>query len=359
MRIIVAAVALLMLSACGENGEQHPPETKGNPSVTPDSYSWKLVTTWPAKFPIFQDGVARFSELVEKLSNGRLKIDVYAGGELVPPLEVFDAVSRGAAQMGHGASFYWVGKVPSAQLFTTIPFGLDAQGMNAWMYSGGGLQLWRELYGQHNLVPFPMGNTGAQMGGWFNKKIDSISDIKGLRMRIPGVAGEVITRLGGSAVLLPGSEVFLALQSGAIDATEWAGPFHDRSLGFHKISRYYYGGWHEPGAMLELIINKDAFDSLPEDLKLIVSTASESVNAWMLSEFEKHNSQALEDLLAKEGIEILVLPEEVTKRLRSETELVLAERSESDEEFKKVLVSYMSFKKSYGLWKSYSSPDMQ
>ena len=196
---------------------------------------------------------------------------MYGAGELVPAFEVFDAVSRGTAEMGHGAAYYWKGKSEAAQFFAAVPFGMNAQEMNAWFYYGGGLELWREIYAPFGLMPAPAGNTGVQMGGWFNKEINRLDDLKGLKMRIPGLGGEVLRRAGGTPVNLPGGEIFTALQTGAIDATEWVGPYNDLAFGLHKAAKYYYyPGWHEPGTTLEAIVNKQAFDALPKDLQSIV-----------------------------------------------------------------------------------------
>ena len=187
-------------------------------------HKWKMVTTWPKNFPGLGTGANKLAELIGEMSGGRITVKVYGAKELVPAFEVFDAVSRGTAEMGHGAAYYWKGKSEAAQFFSTVPFGMTAQEMNGWLYYGGGLELWTELYAGFDLVPAPAGNTGVQMGGWFNKEINSVDDLKGLKMRIPGLGGEVLKRAGGTPVNLPGGELFTSLQSGAIDATEWVGP---------------------------------------------------------------------------------------------------------------------------------------
>ncbi|NPA24306.1 MAG: ABC transporter substrate-binding protein, partial [Deltaproteobacteria bacterium] len=197
-------------------------------------YHWKMVTTWPPHFPVLGESADMIAKWVEEMSEGRLKITVYGGGELVPPLGVFDAVSSGTVEMGHGAAYYWAGKHPATQFFAAVPFGLNAQGMNAWIVSGGGQQLWDELYAKFNLKAWPAGNTGVQMGGWFNKEINSINDLKGLKMRIPGLGGKVLAKAGGNAVLVAGGEIYTNLDRGVIDATEWVGPYHDYKMGFYK-----------------------------------------------------------------------------------------------------------------------------
>jgi len=201
-------------------------------TVSGEQFRWKMVTTWPPGFPILGEGCELLADLCRKMSGGRLDISVYGGGELVPALEAFDAVRNGAAEVGSGAAYYWAGKAPAAQFFAGYPFGLNAQQMNAWLLSGGGMELWRELYAGYNLVPFTGGNTGVQMGGWYNRKINSITDFKGLKMRMPGLGGRVLERLGGTPVLLPGGELYTGLERGIIDAAEWVGPYHDAFMGF-------------------------------------------------------------------------------------------------------------------------------
>ena len=258
-----------------------------------------MVTSWPPKYPGLGMAPEHLAEWIGIASAGRLQIKVYAAGELVPAFEVFDAVSRGTVEMGNGAAYYHKGKVDAAQFFTAIPFGLTMDEMNAWLYNGGGLELWRELYEPFNLIPFPCGSTDVQMGGWFNKEINSIEDLKGLKMRIPGLGGEVLRRAGGTPVSLPGSEIFTSLQTGVIDATEWVGPYNDVSFGLHKAAKYYYyPGWHEPGPILETIINKEAWESLPEDLQMLIEIANRAVN---LTAMRQHCSNSLTIPTSKSG----------------------------------------------------------
>jgi TRAP-type mannitol/chloroaromatic compound transport system substrate-binding protein len=310
-----------------------------------ERFEWKMVTTWPPGFPGMQTGVSRMVEQIEQASNGRLKIKIYAGGELVPPLEVFDTVSRGTIEMGHGAAYYWKGKSEAAQFFTTIPFGMTALEMNGWLYYGGGLELYRELYAEFNLVPFPAGNTGVQMGGWFNREINSIDDLKGLKMRIPGIGGEALARAGGTPVTLPASEVFTSLQTGVIDASEWVGPYNDLSLGLHETARYYYyPGWHEPGPTLECIVNKTALESLPNDLRMIIQLAASSLNVTMMAEFTARNAESLVDVENNPEIELRRFPEEVLRQLRVYTEEIMAELVASDPRAAKIYASFSAYK---------------
>ena len=318
-------------------------------------YMWKLVTTWPPNFPVFQEGVERFAKEVKNISHNRLNIQVFAGGQLVPPLQTFDAVSQGTVQMGHGAAYYWAGKIPAAQFFTAVPFGMNAQGMNAWFYGGGGLELWQDLYRAYNLVPLPMGNTGVQMGGWFRKKIDSVDDLKGLKMRIPGLGGRVMAKAGVNPVLLAGGEIYTALERGTIDATEWVGPYHDLRLGLYRAAKYYYyPGWHEPGTALELIVNLKAWESLPKDLQLLVKTAAAAANIWMLSEFEAKNLQALRTLKDKYKVKTRAFPDEVLRRLHRYSKDVLQEQADKDKTFKRIHTAYENFRDTHDAWSAIS-----
>lgn len=316
---------------------------------------WKMVTTWPPHFPIFQEGVELFTQDIEAMSGGRLKIKVFAANELIPPLETFNAVSQGVVQMGHGSAYYWAGKVPAAQFMSAVPFGMTAKGMNAWFYKGGGLELWRELYKPFNLIPFPAGNSGVQMGGWFKKEINSVSDLKGLKMRIPGLGGKVLAKAGGTPVLLAGGEIYTALERGVIDATEWVGPFHDERLGLYRAAKYYYyPGWHEPGTTLELIVNAQAWAELPPDLQKIVEVAARSLNQWMFAEFEGLNIKALRELKDKYKVDVRAFPPEVLKELHRLTDETLTEEAAKDANFKRVYEAYKAFQADNDAWTAIS-----
>ncbi len=334
------AIALLGMAGCGEKSQSG---SEGEPQK---KYKWKLVTTWPKNFPGLGTGPEKFAKYVEEMSAGRLKVRVYGAGELVPAMEVFDAVRNGTAQMGHGGAYYWRGKIPASPFFTSIPFGMNAQEMNSWIHYGGGLELYQELYSPLGLVPMAGGNTGVQMAGWFNKEINSLEDLKGLKMRIPGLAGDVLERAGGAPQNIPGGELFTALQNGVIDATEWVGPYNDLAFGLHKAAKYYYvSGWHEPGSMLEFIVNKDALASLPKDLQKIVTVAARAVNNDMLDEYTARNNAALEQLINKHGVEVKHLPADVVKELKLLSEQVIADLVSSDPSAKKVYDSYSAFYK--------------
>ncbi|WP_339523704.1 TRAP transporter substrate-binding protein [Pseudomonas sp. EA_35y_Pfl2_R111] len=314
----ILAAAGVGLAATALAGCKDKAETAGKPQegASSQTFNWKMVTSWPKNFPGVGVGAERFAKLVDEMSNGRLKVKVYAAGELVPALEVFDAVSRGTAEMGHGAPYYWKGKVPAAQFFCASPFGPNAQEMNAWLHRGGGIELWEEVYKPFGVLPMACGSTGVQTAGWFNKEINSVEDFQGLKMRTPGLGGEVLTKMGGTVVNMPAGEIFTALQTGAIDATEWIGPYNDQALGLHKAAKYYYTpGWQEPNVTFELDINIKAWETLPADLQAIVRAAARDVNGDMLDDYNAKNMEALEQLKG-EGVEVRRLPDEVLAKLK-------------------------------------------
>ena len=312
---------------------------------------WKMVTTWPKNFPGLGGGANHLAKLINEMSGGRMKVKVYGAGELVPAFEVFDAVSKGTAQMGHASAMYWKGKSPTAQFFSGLPFGFSGQEMDAWLYHGGGMQLWQELYADFGLVPAAAGNTGVQMAGWFNQQINSLSDLKGLKMRIPGIGGEVLEKAGGTSVNIPGGEVYSSLKSGTIDALEWIGPYNDMAFGFHKIAKYYYyPGWQEPGTTLECMINKKALEELPKDLQNIVQMACRSANADMAAEFTARNASSLEILKSKHKVNIKRLPDDVLKELRSIAEDIVLSTASKDPMAKEVYESFNKFRKQAMAW---------
>jgi len=318
-------------------------------------YKWKMVTTWAPNFPILGEGCNFFAQWVRDMSGGQLDIKVYGAGELIPALECFDAVSSGAAECASGASYYWAGKSEIAPFFTTVPFGMNAQQMNAWLYSGGGMDLWKELYARFGLVPMPGGNTGVQMAGWFNKEINTMADFKGLKMRIPGLGAKVLSRAGGTPVLSSGSEIYTNLERGVIDATEWIGPYHDYIMGFHKIAKYYYApGWHETGSTLELFFNKKEFDSLPVHLQHIVESAAARFNIWVISAFEAQNNAYMQKLIQEEKADVRIFSKEILDTLRAYSREVLLELVEKDPFYKKVYQSYSTFLAQSQQWANYS-----
>lgn len=340
------------LSSCNETVK----DKQVSIHTSSQKFEWRCVTIWPPNFPVLGTSVVEMAKELDVLSGGRLKVQVYGAGELVPALETFDAVQLGAVQMGHCAAYYWAGKLPSSVFFTTVPFGMLAEQMNAWLLYGGGWELWKELYEPLGLVPFPCGNTGVQMGGWFNKKIKTIDDLDGLKMRMPGLGGKVLAKTGASAVTVPGGEIYTNLERGVIDATEWIGPYHDYLMGFHKIAKYYYyPGWHEPGSVLELICNKKAYEELPEDLQLLVKTTALKYNNIMLSEFEAKNNEYLQKILTESKAELREFPKEVLDTLKQFTDQKLEELANSDAHAKKVYESFKKFKEEVNSWGKVSS----
>ena len=342
------------LAACGDDQQEKKQEK--NVSVNFNkTYRWKMVTTWPPNFPVVGEGCLMMARWIEEMSGGRMKITVYGGGELIPALECFDAVSNGAVEMGHGVAYYWAGKVPAAQFFGAVPFGMNANQSNSWVISGDGGKLWEEIYEPFDLLPITCGNTGVQMGGWFNRDINSPEDLKGLKMRIPGLGGKVFNKAGGTAVLVSGNEVYTNLERGVIDATEWIGPYHDYKMGFYQVAKnYYYPGWHEPGATLELLINKSKLQSLPTDLQQIIKTAAYRLNHWMGAEFDAKNAFYLNKLIKEEGVQLKEFPREVLKTFHFHTNEAIAELTDKDATSKKVYESYTAFRQSLESWSAIS-----
>lgn len=340
LALLVGVIALWALDRAGGAPVAGVTQQQG----TLETIHWKLVTTWPKGLPGLGAAPENFAHRVNAASGGRLSIKVFGAGEIVPAFEVFDAVSRGVAEAGHGASYYWKGKIPAAVFYTAVPFGMSAQEANAWLHYGGGLPLWRELYAPFGVVPFSGGSTGVQMAGWFNTRLQSRDDLKGLKMRIPGLAGEVFDAAGGSAVRIAGGEIYTSMQTGVIDAVEWVGPYNDRTLGLMEVGEYYYyPGWHEPGAMLEIIINANALAALPEDLQAIVEVAARATNQDMLDDFTAHNSESLEILLRDFDTEVLPLPDDVMDALYEQSQIAIKALIDSDPMAAKIADSYFDF----------------
>ncbi|MEM6639033.1 MAG: TRAP transporter substrate-binding protein [Pseudomonadota bacterium] len=328
------------LTACGDSTAQAPAATE-RPVRTRE---WKMVTTWPNNFPGLGTGATFLAETITRMTGGRIKVTLYGAGELVPAFEVFDAVANGTAEIGHAGAYYWKGKAQAAQLFGAVPFGMNATEITGWLYYGGGMELWQKVYNRCGLVPALAGHTGVQMGGWFNRQINTIDDLKGLKMRIPGLGGEVFRRAGGVPVNRPGGELFNALQTGDIDATEWVGPSNDLAWGLHKAAKYYYyPGWHEPNAALEAMFNKAAFEELPDDLQACVMTACAAAASHMHAQYTAANPDALNTLINEHGVDVRPFPDEVMSRLRALTTSVLDDIAAKDEEFATVLTSYRAF----------------
>ncbi len=346
----LAATPALLATACGGDapatGDGNAPNANFNQKLR-----WKLVTAWPPNFPILQEGCVEFAKWVKAASGGRLEIQVYGSGELVPGLEAFDNVSNGVAEMGHGSPYYWAGKSAATQFFSSVPFGMNGQQMTSWIVGGGGQEVWDELYGNFNLVPFLAGNSGVQMGGWFNREINSINDLQGLKMRIPGLGGKVLAEAGGTAQVVAAGEIYTNLERGVIDATEWIGPYHDYKLGLHKIAKYYYyPGWHEPGTAFDLFVNKSKFEGLSSDLQEIVRSGAARLHNWVFAQFEAKNNEFLGKIRQESQADIRAFPKEVIERLRPIAEDVMASEGSKDAIGKKVYESFRKFRQDAMAW---------
>lgn len=325
--------------------------------IAQQKYRWRMPTTWPPALDVMQGSAQRLAKMVAELSGGRLTIEVFPAGQIVPSLGVFDACSKGTVEGFMGASYYWVKQDPAVQWFCSVPFGMNPAGMASWYYQGGGLKLWEETYAAFNLVPRPGMATGPQMAGWFRKPINTIADYKGLKMRIPGLGGTVVARAGGTVVLLPGGQIYGALERGVIDATEWVGPHDDMQLGLHRAAPYYYyPGWHEPATTLEFAFNKKAYDSLPADLKRMLDFAVMSISVLGLSEYEAKNAIALERLKGefKGKVQLTPLPPGVMADLKKLAADVVREEADKSPMAKKVYASFTQFQTRLGGWREIS-----
>lgn len=309
----------------------------------------KLATSWPGHFPIMGIGVERFAQRVKDISGGSLEIKLYPKNTLVPALAVFDATSSGEIDAFHSGPYYWKGKNSAFSLFSGLPFGFTAEEVNSWMLFGDGLKLWREEYAKYNLYPFLGGNTNIQMGGWFRKPINSLADMQGLKMRIPGLGGEVFSKMGVNPILLPAGEIYTSLERGVIDATEWVGPALDIKMGFYKVAPYYYSGWHEPGSVLELTFNKQFWNKLSFEHQSIIEVASSEMNSNMTYEFHAENIKALQEL-KKLNVTLLQYPKDVTDAGKKALTEVVSELSSQNEDFKKVYTSISEYLKLSKEW---------
>jgi TRAP-type mannitol/chloroaromatic compound transport system substrate-binding protein len=342
-----------LLAACGKRSGTSECADGGRAAET---FEWKMVTTWPRDFPGLGTGANYLARIIGEMSGGRLTVKVYGSGELVPAMEVFDTVQRGTAEMGHGAAYYWKGKIPAASYFTGVPFGLTGNEMNGWFYHAGGLALYHEAYAPHGVIPWPIGNSGTQAGGWFNKEINSVDDLRGLKMRIPGFGGEVLKRLGGTPVTTAASEMFTALQSGTIDAAEWVGPMNDLASGLFRAAQYYYyPGWQEPGSALEGLVNAEAYAALPPDLQAVVKYACQAAALDMYAEFEAHNGDALESLVQEHGVELRAFPDEVLAELKRASLEMLEEQAAADPMSAKVWASLKDYLGKVRAWTAVGS----
>lgn len=306
--------------------------------------NWRMATSWPKGFPILQTGAEHFAKLVEIMSNGQMHIDVFAANEKVNALKVHEAVGDQTVECGSTVGFYWAQKVPAAQWFSSVPFGLKAQDLNTWYYEAGGKELWEEVYADFNLIPMVFGNSGIQMGGWFNREINRPEDFTDLRMRIAGLGGQVMARLGAKTVVLPPGEIVTAFKQGKIDAAEWVGPYHDALMGFPAIAKYYYApGWQEMGSMVELVVNRKVFEKLPHSLKQIIRSAAAQINHQSFCSFEYQNQQALQKMMSERKVQFRLFPHHVLRRLERTAHEVLEEQAAKDPMARKVHNAYQHF----------------
>ncbi len=332
------------------------PDGIAAPAIIGAKRELKLVTTWPKNFPGLGTAPEYIARRITEATDGALTVKVFAAGELVPAFESFDAVSTGAADMYHGAEYYWQGKSPGFNFFTAVPFGMNAQEHHAWVHAGGGQQLWDELSGRFNIKPLPGGNTGVQMGGWFKREITSLDDFRGLKIRMPGLGGEVMRRLGAAAVALPGSEIFQSLQTGAIDATEWVGPWNDLAFGFFRAAPYYYvPGFHEPSALLCLGINLDVWNSFTRGQQSTIEAICTAQNEWSFAEYNMRNAAALRTLIDDHGVRLRTFPDEVFAEILRTSRVVMAEQGASgDDLVRRIYESYEAARKVTAEWSAIS-----
>ncbi|MCA9726752.1 MAG: TRAP transporter substrate-binding protein [Candidatus Eisenbacteria bacterium] len=327
--------ALTAVAGCG--GRESGGAAQDAPNVrTEQNVRWTLCSSFPAALDTIYGSSTVLAERVEALSDGRFTIRVYEPGEIVPALQVMDAVQQGTAQVGQTASYYFIGKNPALAFDTCVPFGMSSRQQSAWLYEGGGLELVQELFADFGIVTFPAGNTGAQMGGWFQREIHSAADLRGLKIRIPGIGGEVMSRLGATVQNLAGGEIYQALERGAIDAAEWVGPYDDEKLGFHQVAKYYYyPGWWEPGPSLSFYVNRDAWTKLPKSYQEIFRTAAFEAAATMQARYDARNPAALQRLLAA-GVQLRSFSDDVMEAARAQARAYCEENAAKQPDYRKV-----------------------
>jgi TRAP-type mannitol/chloroaromatic compound transport system substrate-binding protein len=311
---------------------------------------WRMATSWPKSLDTLFGVCELIADRVSKLSEGKFQIRPYAAGEIVPGLQVLDAVQQGTVECGHSAGYYYVGKNLAFAFDTAMPFGLNSRQQNSWMYYGGGVQLLRELYGQYGSVQFPAGNTGMQMGGWFRKEVKSLADLKGLKMRIPGLGGRVLAALGAVPQNLAGPDIYPALERGTIDATEWVGPYDDEKLGFYKIAKHYYApGWWEPSAQVSFLVNSEQWNKLPKLYQEIITTVCKEATVEMTAEYDAKNTAGLQKLL-KAGVQLHVFPDDVMKAAQKAAFDIYADESGKNPLFKKTYENWKKFRDEQVQW---------
>ena len=317
-----------------------------------------MVSTWPRDFPGLGTTAQSFAKRLTDMTNGRINVTYYAAGERVKAFDSFDEVASGNAQMYHGADYYWKGKHPGWAYFTSVPFGMTYTEIGAWMRFGGGQELHDKLAAGYGLKCLPCGNTGVQMGGWFRKEINSAADFKGLKMRMPGLGGDVIAKLGASPVSLPGGQIYENLVSGALDATEWVGPWNDSFMKFYEAAKYYYyPGMHEPGAQLSLGMNKKFWDGLSKSDQLIIEAAAEMENSSMMSEYNANNGAALKKLVAEQGVKLRRFNDDVYDSFGEAAEEVFEDVKKHSPLAKRIHESFVASRNEVGAWAKISDQE--
>jgi TRAP-type mannitol/chloroaromatic compound transport system substrate-binding protein len=333
----------------GEDTEQtegaEAPAAQTEPTV-----EWQMTTSWPESLDTIYGGPVEVAERVAAMTGGRFQIEVFQGGEIVPGLEVLDAVQQNTVQSGHSASYYYVGKNEALAISTALPFGFTAQQQNAWLYQGGGMELLQPLFEEFGVVAFPAGNTGAQMGGWYNIEVETVSDMQGLKFRIPGLGGRVMERIGVVTQTLPGGEIFLALDRGAIDAAEWIGPYDDEKLGLQDAADfYYYPGWWEPGPNLDAYVNINEWEQLTPEYQEIFKDACYRANINMLAKYDARNNEALQRLI-EGGTELRPYSDEIMAAAQTAAFELYEELASADERFNDIFTEWLAFRERIYNW---------
>ncbi len=347
----LGAATSSVLAACGNTATNTESSVASSNSSLP-TVRWKMATSWPTSLDILYGSAETLAKRVSEMSGGRFTIDPFAAGEIVPGLQVMDAVQGGTVECGHTAGYYYIGKNPALAFRTGVPFGLNAQQQNAWLYEGGGMEATNKIYSDFNIIAFPAGNTGVQMGGWFKEEINSVEDLQGIKMRIPSLGGKVMSRLGANVQVLPGGEIFLALERGAIDAAEWVGPYDDEKLGLQDAAPYYYyPSWWEPGASFDLQINRNAWDKLPSEYKEIVKTAAYESNMLCLARYDARNPQALQRLVDG-GTQLRKYSQEILSAAKKEAFDLYEENASNDASFKEIYEQWKQFREQIYRWHS-------
>jgi len=335
-KVVVGAASATLAGAATACGGSDESGSAGPAVVTNPKVTWRLASSFPRSLDTIYGGAEVLAERVSAMSGGNFTIKTHPAGELVPALEVMDAVQQGSIHVGHTASYYYTGKNKALAFDTCVPFGLTARQQAAWLMEGGGLELMRSVFADFNILNFPAGNTGVQMGGWFKKEVNSAADLNGLKMRIPGLGGKVMDRLGVTVQVLAGGDIYPALERGAIDATEWVGPYDDHKLGFYKVAKlYYYPGWWEPGPSLSYYVSQKAWDKLPAEYKAIFQAAAAESASAMQQRYDAKNPPALEQILAA-GVTMKPFSADIMAAARREADAMLEEFAAEDATFKRI-----------------------